>query len=94
MQLLRGRDGLPGRDGAPGPAGLPGESGPKGEEGPAGPQSGGATYIRWGKSSCPGNVTGTEMVYSNIAAGNFYTHSGGGVNHLCMPQVPQIQDRL
>ena len=94
MQLLRGRDGLPGRDGAPGPAGLPGEPGPKGEKGPAGPQSGGATYIRWGKSSCPGNVTGTEMVYSGIAAGTWYSQTGGGVNHLCMPQVPQYKTDL
>ena len=100
MQLLRGRDGLPGRDGAPGPAGPqgepgpPGEPGPKGKEGPAGPQSGGATYIRWGKSSCPGNVTGTEMVYSGIAAGSHQSVTGGGANYLCMPKVPQYKSDL
>ena len=89
MQLLRGRDGLPGRDGAPGPAGPPGEPAPNRREGPAGPQSGGTTYIRWGKSSCPDNVTGTEIVYSGIAAASFYSQSGGGANYLCMPKVPQ-----
>ena len=94
MQLLKGRDGLPGRDGAPGPAGLPGEPGPQGKEGPAGPQSGGATYIRWGKSSCPDNVPGTEMVYSGIAAGAFFSQSGGGANYLCMPKNPQYKANL
>ena len=89
-----GRDGLPGRDGVPGPAGPPGEPGSKGEKGPAGPQSGGATYIRWGKSSCPGNVPGTEMVYSGIAAGSHYAQTGGGANYLCMPKVPQYKSDL
>ena len=97
VQLLRGRDGFPGRDGLPGrdgAAGPPGEPGPKGEKGPAGPQSGGTTYIRWGKSSCPGNVTGTEMVYSGIAAGSNQSHTGGGTNYLCMPKVPQYKSDL
>ena len=93
MQLLRGRDGLPGRDGAPGqagPPGPPGEPGPQGKQGP----SAGTTYIRWGKSSCPCNVTGTEMVYSGIAAGSYHTQLGGGANYLCMPKVPQYKSDL
>ena len=83
VELLRGRDGLPGRDGMRGPSGPPG---PQGKEGSAGPKSGGATYVRWGKSSCP---TSSEEVYSGIAAGSEHTHSGGGANHLCMPKIPE-----
>ena len=82
-----GRDGLPGAQGPqgpkgePGPAGGPpgpqgqpgarGATGPQGPVGPAGPRSGGVTYTRWGKSSCP-NVAGTELVYSGRAGGSHY----------------------
>ena len=82
VELLRGRDGLPGRDGMKGPPG------PQGKEGSAGPRCGGATYTRWGKSTCP-EITGTQAVYTGITAGSHYTHSGGGANHLCMPKVPE-----
>ena len=88
VQLLRGRCGLPGRDGIPGPVGPKGEPGSQGNEGPPGPTCGGATYIRWGKSSCP-NITDTEIVYSGVAAGSWWTQSGGGVNYLCMPKDPE-----
>ena len=91
--MLRGRDGLPGRDGAPGLVGPQGAHGAQGKEGPAGPQSGGATYIRWGKRSCP-SVPGTEMVYTGIAAASFFTQSGGGANYLCMPKVPEYKSTL
>ncbi len=57
MEFLRGRDGLPGRDGV---QGLPGPQGKDGFPGPPGPKSGGATYTRWGKSTCP-QGEGTEM---------------------------------
>ena len=93
VELLRGRDGLPGRDGAPGPPGTPGENGPQGKEGLPGPTSGGATYIRWGKSSCP-EVTGTELVYSGIAGGSWYNQEGGGSNYLCMPKYPEYSSTL
>ena len=93
VELLRGRDGLPGRDGAPGPAGPRGEHGPQGKEGLHGPTSGGATYIRWGKSSCPG-VTGTELVYSGIAGGSQHDQDGGGSNYLCMPIDPEYSSTL
>ena len=99
-----GRDGMPGAQGPTGPPGEPGEaggppgpqgqtgaSGPPGEKGavgPAGPRSGGVTYTRWGKSSCP-NVTGTELVYAGRAGGSFYTDTGGGANYLCMPLDPE-----
>ena len=81
---MRGRSGPPGPQGKE--VGPPGPPGPQGKEGPAGPNSGGATYIRWGKSSCP---TSLSEVYSGIAAGSHYTHSGGGANHLCMPKAPE-----
>ena len=99
-----GRVGMPGAQGPPGPPGEPGEAGgppgpqgqigargppgPQGAVGPVGPRSGGVTYTRWGKSSCP-NVTGTELVYTGRAGGSHYSHSGGGANYLCMPLDPE-----
>ena len=99
-----GRDGTPGTPGAQGdkgergdpggpqgPRGLTGTTGaqgPKGPAGPPGPRSGGVTYVRWGKSSCP-NVTGTELIYAGRAAGTFWSNTGGGSNYLCMPDTPQ-----
>ena len=59
-----GRDGLPGPPGAPGRIGTRGQKGDKGERGEPGivgapgPVSGGATYTRWGRTSCP-NITGS-----------------------------------
>ena len=98
-----GRDGMPGAQGPTGPPGEPGPaggpSGPQGQTGasgapgekgavgPAGPRSGGVTYTRWGKSSCP-NVTGTELVYAGRAGGSYFRHTGGGANYLCMPLDP------
>ena len=71
--------GREGRDGQPGPRGLPG---------PPGPKSGGVTYVRWGRSSCP-NVTGAELVYKGRAAGSWYSHSGGGANYQCITENPR-----
>ena len=68
MQLFRGRDGrdgLPGRDGQPGEKGV---AGSRGGQGPPGHNSGGVTYVRWGRT----NVTGTELVYRGKAAGSYY----------------------
>ena len=67
-----GEKGDPG--GPPGPRGLTGSTGPAGPRGlagPPGPRSGGVTYVRWGKSSCP-NVAGTELLYAGRAAGTFF----------------------
>ncbi len=77
VELLRGRDGLPGRDGVQGP---PGPQGKDGSQGPPGPKSGGATYTRWGKSTCP-QLEGTELVYSGIAGGSFYNQKRGGAKY-------------
>ena len=87
IDLLRGRDGLPGRDGKDGEQGPRGERGMTGAQGPPGARSAGVTYIRWGKSSCP-SISGTELVYSGIAAGTFYNIQGGGAEKLCMPTDP------
>ncbi|XP_071123266.1 uncharacterized protein [Mytilus edulis] len=46
----------------------------------------GVTYARWGRKECP---TGVEMVYTGQAGGNQYTHKGGGVNYLCLPNNPE-----
>ena len=99
IEILRGRDGRDGRDGEPGPRGLPGrdgkngtgekgEKGDIGEQGPPGPRSGGVTYIRWGRTTCP-NTTGTELVYAGRAAGSYYNQKGGTSDHLCLPEEPQ-----
>ena len=87
IEVLRGRDGRDGRDGVPGPRGLQGQRGDQGVAGPPGPRSGGVVYTRWGKSSCP-NVSGTTLVYAGRVGGTHYTHKGGAVNYLCMPDDP------
>jgi len=46
----------------------------------------GATYTRWGKSTCQTN--GTELVYSGLTAGSHYTHTGAAVNYLCLTKSP------
>ena len=89
FQGAKGERGDPG--GPQGPRGLTGAVGTPRAIGPAGspgPRSGGVTYVRWGKSSCP-SVTGTELVYAGRAAGTFWNKPGGGTNYLCLPDVPQ-----
>ncbi len=76
IDKLRGR---PGRDGMPGRDGLLGEQGPRGPpgtQGLLGPVSAGVTYIRWGRTSCP-EALGTELVYSEKAAGTQHFQKGG-----------------
>ena len=90
IQLLQGRDGrdgLPGRDGKDGEPGERGEKGEKGDQGDTGPQGppgpsvAGATYVRWGRTTCPtGN--GTELLYAGRTAGPLYSQKGGGANLL------------
>ena len=89
IQILRGRDGRDGRDGEKGEPGIQGPRGETGEQGPPGATSGGVTYTRWGKTSCP-TASGTELVYSGITAGSDHRDTtGGGANYLCMPHTPQ-----
>ena len=77
FEILRGRDGRDGcdeemtsRQGWQKWTGEKGEKSDMGEQGPPGPSSGGVTYIRWGRTTCP-NTTGTELVYKGRAAGSF-----------------------
>ena len=48
---------------------------------------GGSTYVRWGRTSCPGN--GTEQVYSGYTAGSYYYDTGAAANHLCLSPVAE-----
>ncbi len=50
--------------------------------------SGGVTYVRWGRKSCP-YVSGTVLLYHGITAGSLWSNTGGGANYLCMPHNPQ-----
>ena len=97
LDVIRGRDGRDGITGAPGATGkdgrdgdkgMKGDVGPMGPPGPQGPPAGGTVYIRWGRTTCP-NTTGTELVYRGIAAGSWYSHTGGGANYLCLPKEPK-----
>ncbi|VDI27207.1 Hypothetical predicted protein [Mytilus galloprovincialis] len=47
----------------------------------------GVTYIRWGRKGCP---AGADMIYTGQVGGNAYSHKGGGVNYLCLPNDPEI----
>ena len=87
-QGAKGERGDPGGPQGPrGLTGVTGAQGPTGPAGPPGPKSGGVTYVRWGKSSCP-SVTGTELVYAGRTAGTFY-NKPGGANYLCLPDTPE-----
>ena len=83
----RGLAGPQGPVGISGPQGATGEKGDRGDPGLSGP-TGGAVYIRWGRTSCPTDQ-GTDLVYSGRAGGSHYRHQGGGANHLCMPDDPE-----
>ena len=52
--------------------------------GPQGVTAGGVTYIRWGRTTC-NSTAGTQLLYSGITAGSFFDDTGGGANHLCLP---------
>ena len=52
--------------------------------------SGGTTYIRWGRTTCP-NDTSAKLVYDGYAAGSHYTHAGGGANYVCLPRDPLFE---
>ena len=67
---------------------MKGEKGDTGDKGEPGPSTGGVTYIRWGRTTCP-DTPGTELVYSGKAAGTPYNHQGGTSDYLCLPDNPQ-----
>ena len=81
---MPGPRGVAGRDGKTGPQGMKGDTGP---QGPPGPRSGGVTYVRWGRTTCP-DTEGTEVVYTGRAAGSHWSHKGGGANYQCVTEEP------
>ena len=84
----RGPVGPPGAQGSQGLTGEKGMMGSPGLHGPAGSRAVcGQTYVRWGRTTCPGNQS-TELVYSGRAGGSRHSNSGGATNHLCMPDNP------
>ena len=44
------------------------------------------TYIRWGNSTCP---YGADTIFSGVAAGSLWDHTGAAVDPLCLPPNPQ-----
>ena len=46
----------------------------------------GATYIRWGRKTCPGN--GSSDIYSGYAGGSFFAHKGAAASMVCLPKDP------
>ncbi|XP_052268979.1 short-chain collagen C4-like [Dreissena polymorpha] len=46
----------------------------------------GFVYIHWGRDSCP---TGSSFIYDGFVAGSHYTHTGSGVNYLCLSKEPR-----
>ena len=87
LTLQRGEEGVKGDMGLPGISGMKGEPGSNGAKGDMG--SSGVVYTRWGRTSCP---SGTQVVYTGIAAGARYTTKGGASNRFCLPSVPQYKD--
>ena len=49
--------------------------------------TGGATYIRWGRTTCP-STQDTQLVYSGRAGGTRFEQKGGAANYLCLPDDP------
>ena len=50
------------------------------------PSYSGATYIRWGRLSCPPS---SDMIYRGQMAGPDIYSSGGGSNYQCLPDDPE-----
>ena len=85
---VQGETGPPGAFGVPGSRGAPGVPGSRGAPGSPGPHVAGATYVRWGRTTCPtGNRT--ELLYAGRAAGSYFTYCGGGTDLLCLPNNPE-----
>ena len=47
---------------------------------------GGVTYTRWGKNRCR---RGSQLIYSGLVGGGFYTQTGNGASYMCLPRNPQ-----
>jgi len=55
--------------------------------GPPGPTAGGVVYTRWERTTCK-SISGTQLVYTGIAAGSAWQNSGGSANSICLPNDP------
>ncbi|XP_060581111.1 uncharacterized protein LOC132737781 isoform X1 [Ruditapes philippinarum] len=51
----------------------------------------GTTYIRWGRTTCPGKAV---LVYDGYVAGSDHLHSGTAANPLCLPKDPDYDKYL
>ncbi|XP_069135188.1 uncharacterized protein [Argopecten irradians] len=49
---------------------------------------GGATFVRWGRTDCPANLT--ELVYSGYAGGSWWDHTGAAAEYVCLPRDPDL----
>ncbi|XP_033748110.1 short-chain collagen C4-like isoform X2 [Pecten maximus] len=49
--------------------------------------NGGASFVRWGRTDCPANLT--ELVYSGYAGGSWYYDTGAAADRLCLPPDPE-----
>ena len=67
-----------------------GEFGETGQKGDGCSEScrggGGATYVRWGKLTCP-DTEGTDLLYNGTAANSHHIEGGGG-NYQCLTSEP------
>ncbi|XP_076448955.1 short-chain collagen C4-like [Babylonia areolata] len=50
-------------------------------------QKGGSTFVRWGKKTCANT---SQLVYSGVAGGSWYDHTGAAANPLCLTLAPQF----
>ena len=88
-QGIQGASGPPGFQGQPGLRGQQGSRGSPGFRGPPGPiGNAGIHYTRWGASTCP-STAGTELVYTGVTGGSWYSDPGGAANYICMPLDPE-----
>lgn len=56
--------------------------------GSPGPNSGGVSYIRWGRTTCP-NTQATGLVYQGVAAGSGFLEAGSTDYH-CLHAQPEF----
>ncbi|XP_076088925.1 uncharacterized protein LOC143059328 [Mytilus galloprovincialis] len=47
-----------------------------------------SVYTRWGRKDCPLNET--ELIYTGIVGGGYYTHKGAPSNYVCLPHDPDF----
>ncbi|XP_062619738.1 short-chain collagen C4-like [Saccostrea cucullata] len=53
---------------------------------------GGATFVRWGKKSCPD--ADSELVYWGYTGGSPYSQTGGAAEYVCLPRDPTFHNIL